>query len=126
MGGWIVTEGKYVDRIIIAVVVVAMVFAVLILSFGCASTPVVKYERVEVPKPYWSPPSNVAALPDEPSYGIPHLTLDEAEADPNAALVKIIQDLTACLGDDAHVRFLYERLVELITEAPAPPPTPPE
>jgi len=117
------TEQKYADRFIIVVVVVAMIAAVIVLATGCASTPVIKYERVEVPMPYWDPPANVANLPAEPSYEVPHLTTDEAEADPNAALVKIIRDLTSCLGDDAHVRDLYEQLVALVNETPPEPPT---
>jgi len=103
--------------------IAVMALAVLVLTTGCASSkPVVKYERVEVPQPYWSPPTNVATLPDKPWYEVPHITSTDAAADPAKALAKIGEDLAMCLADSEHVRFLYDELVRLITEAPTPPP----
>jgi len=111
------------DRTVIWIAIALMAIAILLLTIGCKSAaPVVKYERVEVPQPYWSPPENVASLPDEPWYEVPHLTLAEAEARPMDALAKVGQDLSSCLEDSEHVRWLYRQLVLLIAETPTPSP----
>lgn len=105
-------------RILLALLAVALL--------GCATgkTKVV-YEKVEVPKPYQTYPQNIKPLPEEVDLQTDHLTVEDAEADPTAALVMVGQDLGLTLGQNALLRSLYLELVRRVSRPAEPPPDPP-
>jgi hypothetical protein len=101
---------------------VAVLVLLVITACGSTQTKVI-YEKVEIPTPYWNPPTNLKPLPPEIDLQISHMTPGEARADPTATLVVVGQDFNLCLGDLEELRHLYAELFGLCS-APAPTPVP--
>jgi hypothetical protein len=91
---------------------------------ACSSASNQKVRRVEVPVPYWEPPSGIQPLPTPPPLRSKGIAPAEAEIEVREALRLVAEDLRACLEDDALIRHLYESLVALCTQEPAALPTP--
>ncbi len=107
----------------LGLLLVIMLFAWLVFTtVGCASTETV-YERVEVPKPYWSPPENIAPPPPRPVLQAGDISRENAEADPKTALQTVGQDLGAALAWGEALEYLYLELVKLISFEPVPSPS---
>lgn len=114
------------ERGMIILFIVLAAIAVFLLT-GCGSTQTkVVYEKVDVPRPFWSPPEDIKPEPEEPNYQAGHVTPEEAATDPTTALVVVGQDLDMCLGSNELMRHLYRELVKLIAEERPSPEAPPE
>jgi hypothetical protein len=98
--------------------VAAVLFVWLVFSTcGCTTTETV-YERVEVPVPYWSPPSNIAPPPPRPILQAGDISREDAEADPKTALQTVGQDLDAALAWGEALLHVYIELVKLVLAEP--------
>jgi hypothetical protein len=101
---------------------VALVFIAAALT-GCGTTRTkIIYEEVEVPVSYWDPPKNIKPLPEPLDRQVPHLSPEEAKANPTEALQVVGQDMNACLADDELLRHLYTKLVKLCSAPESVPP----
>jgi len=87
---------------------------------GCTTTKTV-VDRVEVPVPYWRPPTNIQPLPERQPLESKRLAPEQAEADTNAAFQAVAEDIRMLLEENEMIRHLYEELVALISEEPAQP-----
>ena len=103
----------------------AALFAWLVFSTcGCTTTETV-YERVEVPVPYWSPPSGIVPPPPRPILQAGDISREDAEADPKTALQTVGQDLDAALAWGEALLHRYIELVKLVLAEPVDA-TPPD
>lgn len=104
-------------------ILAALFFFLVMWSFGCTTTETV-YERVEVPVPYWDPPTVIVQLPPRPTLQAGDVSPADAESDPREALRILGQDLSIALAWGERLAFLYSELVKLVeADPPAPPPT---
>lgn len=110
--------GSTVLSVASVALIILAVFCVLAV-LGCATTErPVRTVRVEVPVPYWDPPTDIADLPPETPMESQRISEADAVADPKRALTALADDLTKLLGEVEEVRWLYSELVKLITAAP--------
>lgn len=90
-----------------------------LLLCACTTTETV-VDRVEVPTPYWRPPTNIAKLPERQPLATQDLTPEQAKADPKEAFQRLAEDISGLLAENEQIRHLYDELVKMITEEPKP------
>ena len=91
---------------------------VLCLLFAACTHTQTVVERVEVPVPYWAPPTDIKELPARKPLETQRITPVEGANDPTAAMRAVAEDIRALIEENELIRHYYEELVKLIEAKP--------